>query len=151
MAYSEAALLDKVKARISVSALLRTSVVLLGKVEHSKVELLVSSADYFVLGSHYEGSGYALAEAMACGCIPVVTDIPSFRMMTGNASVGSLWVPGDATSFCNAAQKAMNKGGPVESQRVQDFFTDNLSFDAIADKAIEHYSVILERRRLLKK
>ncbi len=49
-----------------------------------------NSADYFVLGSHYEGSGFSLVEAMSCGVIPIVTDIPSFRMMTNNGKIGTL-------------------------------------------------------------
>jgi hypothetical protein len=34
-----------------------------------------------------------------CGVIPVVTDIPSFRMITENGNVGILWKCGDAISF----------------------------------------------------
>ena len=33
-------------------------------------------------------------EALACGVPPVVTDIPSFRLITG-AAVGALWPCGD--------------------------------------------------------
>ena len=49
------------------------------------------AADLFVLGSHREGSGYSLIEALACGLPPIVTDIPSFRSLTGAGVVGALW------------------------------------------------------------
>ena len=42
----------------------------------ARVEELMRAADIFTLGSHREGSGYALTEALACGLPPVVTDIP---------------------------------------------------------------------------
>ena len=42
------------------------------------------AADVFVSGSHSEGSGYALIEAMSAGVVPVVTDIPSFRAIAGD-------------------------------------------------------------------
>ena len=42
-----------------------------------------SAADLFVVGSHHQGSGYALMEACACGAVPVVTAIPTFRLMPG--------------------------------------------------------------------
>ena len=53
-----------------------------------------SAADLFVVGSHHEGSGYALMEACACGAVPVVTGIPTFRLLTGSGSIGALWTPG---------------------------------------------------------
>ena len=43
----------------------------------------MQAADLFVLGSHREGSGYSLIEALACGLPPVVTDIHAFRTLTG--------------------------------------------------------------------
>jgi glycosyltransferase involved in cell wall biosynthesis len=62
------------------------------------------AADFFVSGSHREGSGCALIEAMACGLPPVVTDIPSFRTLTAAATsgVGRLWQVGDRTQFADA-------------------------------------------------
>ena len=53
-----------------------------------------SAADVFISGSHYEGSGYALIEAMSAGLVPIVTDIPSFRSIAGDC--GERWQPGDA-------------------------------------------------------
>src|SRR5690606_325047 len=52
-----------------------------------------SAADYYISASHYEGSGVALCEAMACGCVPVVTNIPSFKTMTRNGECGYLYPP----------------------------------------------------------
>src|SRR5438876_111648 len=58
---------------------------MLGHVLHFRLAAFYSAADLFVLGSHDEGSGYAVLEACACGASPVVTDIPSFRRMTAGA------------------------------------------------------------------
>ena len=60
------------------------------------------AADLFVLGSHREGSGYSLIEALACGLPPVVTDIPSFRSLTGGGAVGKLWPCDDPRALCEA-------------------------------------------------
>ena len=60
------------------------------------------AADVFVLGSHREGSGYSLIEALACGLPPVVTDIPSFRSLTAAGAVGALWPCGDARALGDA-------------------------------------------------
>ena len=61
---------------------------------HADMPAWFSAADLFVVGSHHEGSGYALMEACACGAVPVVSDIPTFRLLAGGA--GALWPPGDA-------------------------------------------------------
>ena len=78
MIYDCDELLPLVRARVRSSPL-RDRVRLVGPVAHERLPAFYSAADLFVLGSHQEGSGYALLEACACGVLPVVTDIPSFR------------------------------------------------------------------------
>jgi glycosyltransferase involved in cell wall biosynthesis len=70
MAYGTADMLPAVRERIAASKTLAQAVTLLGRIEHSQLEDIYNSADYFVLGSHHEGSGFSLAEAMACGVVP---------------------------------------------------------------------------------
>jgi glycosyltransferase involved in cell wall biosynthesis len=79
--------LSAVSARVSGSPALRDHVRLAGHVGHEMMPAYYSAADLFVLGSHHEGSGYALIEACACGTVPVVTAIPSFRVLTAEGSM----------------------------------------------------------------
>src|SRR5262249_53759160 len=81
-------LLDAVQQRLAAEPALRSRVTLLGRVPHEQVEQLMRAADLFVIGSHFEGSGYALIEALACGLQPVVTDIASFRALTAGGTIG---------------------------------------------------------------
>ena len=67
---------------------------LVGEVQHSEMQYWYNSADYIISGSYYEGSGTAICEAMSCGCVPIVTDIPSFRAITGNGAYGLLYTAG---------------------------------------------------------
>jgi glycosyltransferase involved in cell wall biosynthesis len=50
-----------------------------------------------VLGSHHEGSGYSVLEALATGLPAIVTDIPSYRALLGRGDQlpGMLWPCGD--------------------------------------------------------
>ena len=73
MIYSEDDLLDAVKERVRRSPSLADRVRLIGAVPHDQMTTFYSAADLFVVGSHHEGSGYALMEACACGAVPVVT------------------------------------------------------------------------------
>lgn len=101
MCFGEAPLLAEVKARVAGSSLLGR-VHLMGRVPHAEVEWLLSAADILVQGSHHEGSGYAVIEALACGTAPVVTRIPSFRALVGDCPAAQLWPTGDAAALADA-------------------------------------------------
>lgn len=144
--YNNHKLVNEVKKKIAGSKILQNKVHLLGEIAHEEIEMFYCSADYFVLGSHYEGSGYALSEALRCGCVPVVTSIPSFKMMTNEGQLGALWEPGNKDSFVDAAISAMSKPLKNEATACIDFYKKRLSFDAIAEEAIVHYKKIIETR-----
>jgi glycosyltransferase involved in cell wall biosynthesis len=143
MIYSEDDLKPKIDLMIHNSPLLIEKVKLLGFVNYSEIQHYYNSADYFVLGSHYEGSGFSLVEAMSCGVVPIVTDIPSFRMMTNNGSVGTLWKCGDANSFYEKAKSIINKPIKNETGRTLKFFNYNLSYPAIGRNAKLFYESLL--------
>jgi glycosyltransferase involved in cell wall biosynthesis len=91
-----------------------------------------NGADFIISTSHYEGSGISVCEAMSCGCIPIVTDIPSFRMMTRGGECGLLFHPGDADQLNIALIKSVTLNVQTEREKVLNQFDENLSFKAIA-------------------
>ena len=144
MIYSEDKLKQQVLSFIHKNSLLVNAVKLLGFISHDEISDYYNSADYFVLGSHYEGSGYSLVEAMSCGVIPIVTSIPSFRMMTNNGQLGRLWNCDNADSFAQNAGIILNKSIEIESKKTLDYFTENLSYPAIALRAKNFYESLIE-------
>jgi glycosyltransferase involved in cell wall biosynthesis len=144
-AFGTAPLLHSVKQRIANDPRLTGRVHLLGKVEHAQVERLMQSADLFVSGSLAEGSGYALLEALACGTVPVVTDIPAFRALTDNGRVGFLWPCGDAESLAAMLTLAAAKR-PTPTQ-VRAHFDANLSFNALQRRWANAYTSVLDEHR----
>src|SRR5262249_29587268 len=146
MVYSTTELLADVRARIASSPALRGRVRLAGEVAHDRLPAFYSAADIFVIGSHHEGSGYALMEGMACGAVPVVTDIPTFRLITGPTR--SLWTPGDASGCArmlvdvSGASGAASQDLDATRQRVIDHFNRELSWEAVGKRAIEIYRSI---------
>jgi glycosyltransferase involved in cell wall biosynthesis len=151
MAYGSNDLLPEVRARIAQSRLLSGSVTLLDSRPHAELEPLFNSADYFVLGSHYEGSGYALAEALACGVVPVVTDIPSFKVMTSEGTIGACWPPGDSAGFLTALLRVLDKPWQALSDQAVRFFEEQLSYRAIGCKALKAYDELAAKRAKVKK
>ena len=109
----------------------------------------MQAADVFVLGSHREGSGYSLLEALACGVTPVITDIPSFRTLTAGGTVGSLWNVGDAEGLCRALLSVVPGLQSDARMKVRAHFERELSFDAVGAKWAHMYKDALERTRTM--
>jgi glycosyltransferase involved in cell wall biosynthesis len=143
--FGTAPLLRRVQRRVQSDPSLRGRVHLLGRVPHERVEQLMRAADVFVLGSHREGSGYSLIEALACGLPPVVTNIPSFRALTGAGAVGALWEPGNARSLCAALLALRARADAGLRMGVRAHFDRELSFGALGRRLGAAYGGLMER------
>jgi len=144
--FGDAPLLRAVQRRIASDNRLRDRVHLLGRLPHERIELLMRAADIFVLGSHQEGSGYSLIEALACGLPPAVTDIPSFRSLTHAGSVGELWPCGDSRALCRALLSIAHRSGSEQRAAVRAHFERELSSNALGVKLSAMYADVLARR-----
>ena len=113
---------------------------LLGRVPHDRIETLMRAADLLVLGSHREGSSFALIEALATGLTPVVTDIPSLRALTNNGAVGRLWRPGDRQALADALRAAAAALSPGARSAVRAHFDERLSSRAIGREFAAAYA-----------
>jgi glycosyltransferase involved in cell wall biosynthesis len=143
MAYRKAPMLTQVSAMLDRDAELAARVHLLGPQPHDRVELMLRAADFLVQASHVEGSGYAVIEALAAGTPPLVTDIPSFRMLTAQGRVGALFPTGSAVALHEALLR--RAAGSREEQRrsAREHFACELSFDAIGRKLSDAYAALL--------
>jgi glycosyltransferase involved in cell wall biosynthesis len=146
MIYNREELLPAVRRRVEGAPALRARVHLVGAVPRDRMAIYFSAADLYVAGSHHEGSGYALMEASACGAIPVVSDIPTFRLLTGAMS-GALWPPGDAAAFSHALIEVAGRDLELERARLGDYFARALTWEAVGRRAFEIYREVLCRRR----
>jgi glycosyltransferase involved in cell wall biosynthesis len=108
-----------------------------GKVEHEKLEVWFNASDFILSTSHYEGSGISVCEGMSCGCIPIVSNIPSFAMMTADHSIGLTFKPGDAESLLLALKKSVTINRETEQKKAMDQFQKCLSAHSIATKMLE--------------
>lgn len=107
---------------------------LVGKIPHEDLQYWFNSADFVVSGSHYEGSGTAVCEAMSCGCIPILTDIFSFRTMTDNGKCGILYEPGNEDALYYALRLSQKIDMEQKRKLTLEQFETNLSFSAIAGR-----------------
>ncbi len=104
----------------------------LGHVPHTAMAAVYTSADFLLQASRREWSGLAVLEAMACGCIPVLSDIPPFRRMTAGGRYGRLFPPGDAAALARHVLAIPDHQRVVLSCEVRGHFQRALSFSALA-------------------
>ena len=141
--WRDGALESAVRRRVRISAALRERVHLIGALSHADVEKALRAADFLLQASHREGSGYAVMEALACGTTPIVTDIPSFRRITGGGSVGALVPTGDAAAIA-AALRLLSLRDPVELRTLaRRHFEEHLAFDAVGRQLAAAYAAML--------
>ena len=142
--FGKAPLLQEVRARIDRSSLLSEKVTLVGRRPHAEMELYYRAADFFVQGSHHEGCGYSIIEALACGTPPLVTDIPSSRRLVGGA--GSLTPVGDAAALSDAMVAWSRRDRATMRACARGRFERELSFDAIGSSLRSVYETVLRSR-----
>jgi glycosyltransferase involved in cell wall biosynthesis len=132
LVYQDASLLDELLSLIKTNYA-EDSIKFVGRVPHDRLEEWYNKSDFIISGSHYEGSGIAVCEAMSCGCIPIVTDIPSFRKMTGR-NCGFLYKPGDDAALLKLLCATKDTDISAERKKVLEQFRNELSFEAITKK-----------------
>lgn len=116
-----------------------------GFVPRERMADLLSAADYIISASHKEGSGYAIMEAMSVGCEPMVTDIPSFRTLTGKGEIGTLYPPRDVHRLAAIINGKLAQHS-LDRETVSTFFTRHFSYDIIATRLLEIYHDALRQK-----
>jgi glycosyltransferase involved in cell wall biosynthesis len=134
MIYQEDNLLNGMTEKIKASDGLRNNVILTGKVVHEEMELWYSAADYIISASHREGGSYVLMEAMACGCVPIVTTIPASMKMIENGKAGYLFEPGNANALYEVLLSLNKEDHEKLSGSARALFEQEMSPEAIVKK-----------------
>lgn len=145
MVFGDDTLLPDVEERVRRSSLLQARVTLAARVSREEMPNYYSAADVFISGSHYEGSGYALIEAMSAGLVPIVTDIPSFRAIAGDS--GERWQPGDANEFASAVRRVASIDLSDQRARVRAQYDRVLRWEAIAHRTVADYQTLVDDKR----
>lgn len=142
-AFRSAPLRDAVERRIARDPHLEGRVHLLGRQPRDRVQALLRAADFLVQGSHREGSGYAVIEALATGTPPIVTDIPPFRSLTGDGAVGFLFRPGDPEGAARGLKAAAAGDREALARNARRHFREHLSFEVLGARLVEAYQSLI--------
>lgn len=137
MIYHTEELKEEILQLIKADSWLQDRIILVGKVPHAELLYWYNSADFILSASHYESGGVAICEAMSCGCIPIITNIQSFRKMTGPGKCGLLYEPGNADDLLSKLLRINEMNIEIERKKTLEQFKKELSFQAIARKITE--------------
>ena len=141
------ALLTQLRAYVIAHPALARHVHFRGRPPNGSRETIFNSADFLLQTDRLANNSHAVLEAMACGVIPVVSDIPSFRTLVDNGRCGFLFPPGDAEAL--AEQLLTFSPGKIAGRAalVHDWFEVAYSYDAVAGVLVDIYAEAIGERR----
>lgn len=145
MIYQSEELLPQIKELINSNDKAKEAIKLVGRIPNQQLQEMYGNADFFISGSHYESGGVAVCEAMASGCIPILTDILSFRKMTGSGKCGLLYEPGNDKALLQSLLQAEKMDIEKERDKILKQFKEELSFEAIAKRINELVARLSDR------
>ena len=106
----------------TLSSIIPTNVHITGSIDNESVLKLCSTSKVYVQPSYYESFGVAVAEAMAHGCVPVVTNRGALPEVVGDT--GFYVQYGDEVALTKAIEKALQSDlGARARDRVIRLFT----------------------------
>jgi glycosyltransferase involved in cell wall biosynthesis len=86
---------------------LRSKVVFRGGVSDREMKNALDSASFYLSASLSDGTSSSLLEAMACGLLPIVSDIAANREWIVHESNGLLFAPGDHVKLAENIRRAI--------------------------------------------
>lgn len=110
-------------------------------------ELVFNSADFLLQTDRLANNGHAVLEAMACGVIPVVSDIPLFRKMVDNGRCGFLFPPGDGLELSKQLLSFSRGQIAGRAALVHDWFEAAYSYEAMAGLLLDIYGQAIGERQ----
>jgi glycosyltransferase involved in cell wall biosynthesis len=85
------------------------NLVVTGYLSHSELNRLLWSAGMYAQLSWHEGFGFAMVEAMLCGCVPVISDLAALRETAGRWAVVVTPKQGVDAAFGHAAAASTDR------------------------------------------
>lgn len=143
MIYQTTDLLSSMNDLMERNALLQNNVHLIGKIPHDELEIWYNAADYFITGSHHEYGGFALQEAMACGCVPIATSIPTMQQYLQHGETGFLFPPENVEALSLILMSLDLYNREEMSQKVAAHFACTYSFAKIAERLFSICNALL--------
>ncbi len=139
LCYRSGPLLPACRRLVESTPALRNRVVFVGRLPHAEMEGFYRSIDYFIQASHREAYGFAPVEAMCAGAVPVLSDIPAFRLLTHNGRFGHLFRPGTLHALTRVLNALAPAPPAAQRRETAGYAQQHFSYLAIAKELRELY------------
>lgn len=133
MIFQSEELLPEIKNWLELHRYAAEYIHLEGKINHADLQHWFCSVDFIISSSHYEAGGVSVCEGMSCGCIPILSNIPSFISMTGG-ECGIVYEAGNIQSLLEALYISSWMNIPEEKEKTLRRYERALSFQAVATR-----------------
>jgi glycosyltransferase involved in cell wall biosynthesis len=133
-------LLESLKALAKELRIPDANIRFAGAVTHADLPELYASADLLIGPSLSEGFGLVLAEALACGCPVIATDLPAVREIVRDGETGVIVPQRDSAAIARAVTALLDSPSTTERlrQRGRQLVVDRFSWPAVAADYAEY-------------
>ena len=127
---------------------IKNEVIFAGLLENEKVAEILQNSNFYISMPITEGVSASLFEAMACGCFPIVTDLPGNRSWIKNHENGIL-IPNEnykllAKELIEATERSTWRKAVVERNRK--FVEENANYAKNMKKIAEKYHDLINNK-----
>jgi glycosyltransferase involved in cell wall biosynthesis len=131
----------RLRSQIAASSLERV-VTLTGRVEPKRIATMLNAADLFVLASRSEGWCNAIAEALACGCPVVATEVGGNEELMSHWGLGRLVPFGQWETFANRIRACLEEDW--DRAKIAEF-GGRRSWQQVAAECVDVFQRVLHR------
>jgi glycosyltransferase involved in cell wall biosynthesis len=129
---------SQVRTRAAELGLLAQRIHIHDPVPSTYIKGWYEAATIFFSTSRHEGSGYSLIEALTCGCVPVVSDIPPHRAIVGD--FGARFPVGDV----HAAAVSLATCSRFSRVPSRDATPTIVSWGRVVEQLVDAYSSVVQ-------
>lgn len=132
---------DVNKLRECIAALgAQHAIDVLADLDTEEIREVIARSRYVVSASHYEGFGLSVLELMSYGLLPLLSDIPSFRVFVERSGCGELFAF-NSSSFCTAAERLLAANTQSVALASPENYASDFSWPRVWQKISEVYRV----------
>jgi glycosyltransferase involved in cell wall biosynthesis len=117
-----------------------------GNINQEKVRNYMQECDIFIHPSKVETFGLVITEAMACGCVPVASNVGGIKDQINHKENGLMFEQGDVSTLVSHIKTLLNDETFYETLKEKAIkSTEQFTIEKSADKTISIYKELLKR------
>ena len=130
---------------------IENEVVFTGRINNNQIPDFLVAANFYISTPETEGASSSLFEAMACGCFPIVSDLPGNRSWIKQQENGILVEITDESSLVNALEWSFKENGFTKKAILQNrkFIEENVNYKINMTKiAMAYHELISSKKQI---